>query len=99
MPRPAVPLRSCPAGTGANAPMLNHCVSVLGPLLGSAVTSGRTAHGLDPRQPCPPGSASREEVTVKGTPLWNVTIPENSQPPATCPTTPCCDLKKGSSYT
>src|SRR5215467_1472572 len=95
MPRPALPLRSCPAGTAANAVLLNHCVSVLGPLFGSAITSGRTTQGLDARQPCPLGSASREDVTVKGKPLWKVMIPENFHPPATCPSTPCCERKNG----
>lgn len=99
IPRPALPLRSCPAGTGANAAVLNHCVSVLGPLFGSAIMSGRTEQGLDPRQPCPLGSTSCEDVTVNGTPLWKVMIPENSHPPATCPSTLCCDLKNGRSYT
>src|SRR5215510_15844329 len=91
-PRPDVPLANTPAGTGANAPGLNHCSSVRGASLGSPTRFGLTTQGLGPRQPWPVGSASKGDEIVNGNPLWKVVMPENSHPPARCPIKPCCDL-------
>src|SRR6266571_2323207 len=74
MLRPAEPNESGPGAT--KAAVLNHWSTVFGPLLGSPTKSGRVV------APPTPALSPAECVTVSGRPLWNVVIPENSQPPS-----------------
>src|SRR5215467_10915366 len=85
-PRPALPGRLAPTGTSAKAAVLNHLliVWISDPELGSANISGRTP-AVDAALfalPSPPGSLPNEDVTVSGSPLLYVKIPESSQPPS-----------------
>src|SRR5439155_15110167 len=87
IPRPALPGRFAPTGTSANAAVLNHLLIVRmpDPEFGSATRSGRTpaADAALLALPSPPRSFPSEDVTVSGSPLLKVKMPDSSQPPST----------------
>src|SRR5688572_18048881 len=84
-PLPELPGRFAPNGTSANAAVLNQRLIVFrsAPASGSPMRSGRGPDADGPRNPSPPGSVPSDDVTVTGSPLFNVTIPDNCQPPKT----------------
>src|SRR5882724_13529749 len=95
----------------AKAPALNQLPIVCGaPELGSPIWLGRQPTGDAPsRQPEPVGSTQLAPVpaaqpalpiiAVRGSPVWKVWIPENCQPPRTCPVNPPAWRSHGSSHT
>src|SRR5579884_404794 len=90
----------CVTGGSWSALALYHCVIVCGaPESGLASWFGRMRQGDGPKHPCPVGSMSCAVNGVTGRPVWNVCIPDTSQPPKTCPTNPDSCLRNGRFHT
>src|ERR1700730_15149498 len=80
------------------AAVLNHCLAVLGPALGSPVTLGRS--GLFPlTRPIFATSFEAPRFTVNGAPLCAVRIPPARHPAAAARTQPLVPRAKGRLYT
>src|SRR6185369_9513621 len=84
-PRPALPGRTAPCGTGAKQAVLNQVSAPAAscealayccgwPARGSQIMSGRELAALDPSRPRPAGS-TLDVVTVSGTPVYAERMP------------------------
>src|SRR5262249_23456813 len=105
-PRPALPGRTTPCGTGAKHAVLNHarfCALLCAEppnccgaaAFGSQTMSGRRLAWLPPERIPSPAGSTLEVVTVKGAPVYVERMPESSHPPNTCAGTPRPFLKIG----